>query len=347
MVTATITPTVSVSKYPSMHSVDCILADLNHCDLNQPVSFPEYGKDLIEKRLSCSDTEEDDEEEDDQDRLGSLKRSRRRFGSLPQQLSHASRSLSWEENWLFCQKKNMAKSALMRSSAAVLYHEPVSMLVPNPNEDQEQHRAMIGEQDVDELSELSERQSVTSSLEYSSSSSSASSCSDQESVDEEDCRQQEYDLIEAEKNFASLEFGQQQDLEHTEYSVLPLRRPSVSSSTKVIQSDTLRKTKSYADGMDGGIEREVRFLKVPQSVVIHTGKRVTFKCVVQGAKPIGEILLIYAFSLCRYDERSKDSFYIYLSLVFFFDTEPSFEAWETHRYLKNRLSIVRARGGVY
>ena len=33
------------------------------------------------------------------------------------------------------------------------------------------------------------------------------------------------------------------------------------------------------------------------------------------------------------------------NLVHFFDTAPSYEAWETHRYLKNRLSIVRARGG--
>ena len=29
----------------------------------------------------------------------------------------------------------------------------------------------------------------------------------------------------------------------------------------------------------------------------------------------------------------------------FFDTAPSFETWETHRYLKNQLVIVRARGG--
>ena len=29
----------------------------------------------------------------------------------------------------------------------------------------------------------------------------------------------------------------------------------------------------------------------------------------------------------------------------FFDTAPSFEAWETHRYLKNQLGIVCARGG--
>ena len=29
-------------------------------------------------------------------------------------------------------------------------------------------------------------------------------------------------------------------------------------------------------------------------------------------------------------------------LIAFFDTAPAFEAWETHRYLKNRLGNVRA-----
>ena len=29
----------------------------------------------------------------------------------------------------------------------------------------------------------------------------------------------------------------------------------------------------------------------------------------------------------------------------FFDTVPSHEAWETHRHLKNRLGIARAKGG--
>ena len=115
VVTATITPTVSVSKYPSMHSVDCILADLNHCcDLQMPVSFPEYGKDLIEKRLTSSDDDEEDGEvnDPDDDQVGSLERSRMRYGSLPQQLSHASRSLSWEDNWLFCHKKNKGLSLI-------------------------------------------------------------------------------------------------------------------------------------------------------------------------------------------------------------------------------------------
>ena len=291
VVTATITPTVSVSKYPSMHSMDCILADLNHGDQqrHQPVSFPEYGRDLIEKGVVSSSSENEEE----LSAVGSLKRARKQFGSLPRQLNHASRSLSWEDNWLFCQKRAMAKNALMRSSTAALYHEPVSMLVPNPNEDQENLRARIGEQDVDELSDLTERQSVTSSLEYSSSSSSSG---DSEEEDVEDSHEQEYDLIAAaaasaaaENSLASLEYGLQQDLEHTEYSVMPLRRPSMSSAEKVIQSDTLRKTKSFADGIDGKEgDKEIVFLKVPQSSVIHAGKRVTFKCVVQGAKPIGK-----------------------------------------------------------
>ena len=34
-----------------------------------------------------------------------------------------------------------------------------------------------------------------------------------------------------------------------------------------------------------------------------------------------------------------------ITYYYFFDTAPSFEAWETHRYLKNWLGIVRARGG--
>ena len=34
-----------------------------------------------------------------------------------------------------------------------------------------------------------------------------------------------------------------------------------------------------------------------------------------------------------------------LTIWIFFDTAPSFEAWEAHRYLKNRLGIVHARGG--
>ena len=45
------------------------------------------------------------------------------------------------------------------------------------------------------------------------------------------------------------------------------------------------------------------------------------------------------FSFHRLSEKNRLD-----ALAIFFDTAPSFEAWETHRYLKNWLGIVRARG---
>ena len=77
----------------------------------------------------------------------------------------------------------------------------VSMLVPNPTEGQDS-KARIGQKDVDEVSEMSERLSEAS-LDLASLLSFSSSDEDE---------------------MNSLE--QQRDLEHTEYSVLPLRRSS-------------------------------------------------------------------------------------------------------------------------
>lgn len=53
---------------------------------------------------------------------------------------------SWEDNWLFQKKKkNKIKSTIAQVS--------VPMLVPNPSE---KYRALIGDKDVDETSDLSE-----------------------------------------------------------------------------------------------------------------------------------------------------------------------------------------------
>ena len=43
-----------------------------------------------------------------------------------------------------------------------------------------------------------------------------------------------------------------------------------------------------------------------------------------------------------YVELTVISYVFSYHVCIFFDTAPSFEAWETHRYLKNRLGIVRA-----
>ncbi len=55
VVTLKTTPKVLISKYPSMHSVDCILAELNHGEVRGKVPFPEYGVDLVgkNKRTCC------------------------------------------------------------------------------------------------------------------------------------------------------------------------------------------------------------------------------------------------------------------------------------------------------
>jgi hypothetical protein len=83
------------------------------------------------------------------------------------------------------------------------------MLVPNPTEGQE-WKARIGQKEIDEISEMSERNSEAS-LDLASLIS-FSSCDDSDDSDDD--------------RFNSLEEGQQKDLEHTEYSVLPLRRAS-------------------------------------------------------------------------------------------------------------------------
>ena len=56
-------------------------------------------------------------------------------------------------------------------------------------------------------------------------------------------------------------------------------------------------------------------------------------------RQLSATMLLSLITLCLYMTWCIYSFF------FCFDTAPSFEAWETHRYLKNRLGIVRARGG--
>ena len=50
LMTMKVTPKVTLSKYPSMHSVDGILADLDIGQTQKMVAFPEFGVDLIGKQ---------------------------------------------------------------------------------------------------------------------------------------------------------------------------------------------------------------------------------------------------------------------------------------------------------
>ena len=94
----------------------------------------------------------------------------------------------WEENWLFRKRQRPPGIFNTASSLTMLTDDPVAMLVPLPN-DEAGSKAQIGEKDIDEVSELSERAaSVTSSIDYSTTSS------------------------------------EENDLEHTKYSVMSLIR---------------------------------------------------------------------------------------------------------------------------
>ena len=110
-------------------------------------------------------------------------------------------------------------------------------------------KARIGDKDVDQVSELSERLSVASSIDFSSSSSTAS----------------------------------ENDLEHTEYSVTPLIRSSRSisrgSGKEMIQ---VLNSNVFSEGSP-------QFVKIPASkVTLEVGEMVTFEAITSGVKPIGK-----------------------------------------------------------
>ena len=117
-------------------------------------------------------------------------------------------------------------------------------------------KARIGDRDVDEVSELSERQSVASSIEFSSDDTSST--------------------------------ASENDLEHTEYSVTPLIRSSRSisrgSGKEMIQ----------ALNIDEGTRMgQPQFLKVPSSkITSEAGQTITFEVITSGIKPIGKLLAL-------------------------------------------------------
>ena len=158
----------------------------------------------------------------------------------------------WEENWLF-RKKLKPQSGIFNttSSLTMLTDDPVAMLVPLPN-DEAGSKAQIGEKDIDQVSELSERLSEAGadSIDYSTTSS------------------------------------EENDLEHTEYSVTPLIRSSVSIS-RGSAKEMIKALK-----MDAELSKPT-FVKIPavKTVAAH-GETVTFEAVTSGAKPIGDLLVI-------------------------------------------------------
>ena len=127
--------------------------------------------------------------------------------------------------------------------------------MPLPNNET---KAQIGERDIDEVSELSERPSIPSSASNSNSDSDSDF-----GISDSDCTEN--------------------DLEHTEYSVTPLIRSSISiskgSAKEMIRA--LKNAKLEAS--------QPYFVTKPQAkVTSEAGRVVTFEAVTAGQKPIGK-----------------------------------------------------------
>ncbi|XP_066984848.1 uncharacterized protein [Macrobrachium rosenbergii] len=178
------------------------------------VSFPELGADIIQD--SCSDAE-----------CCSI--------GPGDMIVEAE---SWEQNWLFRRQK------LMKGNAS----DPVTMLIPNPDS---HVPATVGNRDVDELSELSERQSLGSGEPWSTSDSEG----------EYDTKGDIYCTYPASRELSTLageivaEFAQQ-DHEYTvDYSVPSRVTASGSPDTSLIRTKPPLSEKSSPQGQNANFNQ--------------------------------------------------------------------------------------------
>ncbi|GAB6028215.1 hypothetical protein CHUAL_002409 [Chamberlinius hualienensis] len=94
------------------------------------VSFPEFGVDILENAIVTDGNHISSSDET-------------LFMAIIEK---------WERNWLFRKKKSI--SPFRNMGDVIIGEEPIAMLVPNP---QEGVKVMIGNRDIDELSEMSEK----------------------------------------------------------------------------------------------------------------------------------------------------------------------------------------------
>ena len=99
-------------------------------------------------------------------------------------------------------------------------------------------------------------------------------------------------------DYPSLDGGQQNDLEYTEYSVLPQRKNSITglvSGGTIERGKVKRKQKEIVDSITKLMSTNIKdneclyFVRQPSSVTnARQGQQVTFQCQIRGQKPIGK-----------------------------------------------------------
>ncbi|KAG8312582.1 hypothetical protein J6590_020502, partial [Homalodisca vitripennis] len=114
--------------------MDRFLSNLKYIR-RQRAPFPELGKDIVDGDISSSDGDGRDDAGGEVDK-----------DDLSAGVELLNPVDSWEENWLFQRRR-------LKTGMGTCQPVPVPMLVPNPTED---CRAMIGDVDADEMSDLSD-----------------------------------------------------------------------------------------------------------------------------------------------------------------------------------------------
>jgi hypothetical protein len=212
------------------------------------VPFPEAGVDIVDVNVDFSGLNDEDLSEDSGIKMTDLQ--------------------TWEENWLFKKKKkaNNKSDILYGYMALVMTGRPVSMLIPNPSQ---KVNTTIGAKEVDELSELSEHNSV-GSLEFS----------DDESENE---NENELNSCQTLNSISTVEVS---DIQSSGRAVTtkskPLRnknKPIVKLSPKVpnFMPIELRTSRASSDPY---------FILRPGDACVQSGIIVQFCCKAKGTKPL-------------------------------------------------------------
>lgn len=213
---------------------------------SQKVPFPEFGMDIVELN-ECQSEEESGIES----RIVSIS--------------------AWEENWLFRKKRFPVYSSLgMRLMAS--YGDPPSMFIPNPLN--EAH-VLIGSRHLDQLSELSETNSV-GSLVFSSD----------DNLDDE--------LIEKNDFSNSIQNLERQNIftEIKKYEQIPLSTKSknqICFAKETVYSKQMKEInfpKYVPQTSRKSVVSDPIFIEEPENLTIHAGKIARFVCQAKGTKPV-------------------------------------------------------------
>jgi hypothetical protein len=246
-----ITTTKSYSDVEDMpYNDESIYADLNLNAKQTPlkVPFPEAGVDIVDVNIGFSGLNDDDLSEDSGIKLTDLQ--------------------TWEENWLFKKKKkaNNQSDILYGYMALTMTGCPVSMFIPNPSQ---KVNTTIGAKEVDELSELSEHNSV-GSLEFS----------DDESENE--------DELSSCQTLNSISTVEVTDIQTSDRAVTTKNKslrnknkPIVKLSPKVpnFMPIELRTSRASSDS-------DPSFILRPGNACVQSGIIVQFCCKAKGTKPL-------------------------------------------------------------